>query len=36
MTNHEAPDDIDLRSGNRLPLPRREDLDEHTRPIFDR
>ena len=36
MTNHEAPDDIDLRSGNRLPLPRREDLDERTRPIFDR
>jgi len=36
MTNNEIPDDIDSRSGNRLPPPRREDLDEHTRPIFDR
>ena len=36
MTNHEVPGDIDTRSGNRLPPPRREDLDERTRPVFDR
>ena len=36
MTSDDVPSDIDPRSGNRLPLPRREDLDERTRPIFDR
>jgi len=36
MTSDNVPSDIDPQSGNRLPLPRREDLDERTRPIFDR
>ncbi len=36
MTGDTAPGDIDPRSDNRLPLPRREDLDDATRPIFDR
>jgi 4-carboxymuconolactone decarboxylase len=36
MTSDDVPSDIDPQSGNRLPLPRREDLDERTRPIFDR
>ena len=36
MTSDDVPGDIDPQSGNRLPLPRREDLDERTRPIFDR
>ena len=35
MTN-DMPGDIDPQSGNRLPLPGREDLDERTRAIFDR
>jgi 4-carboxymuconolactone decarboxylase len=30
-----APGDIDPQSGNRLPLPRREDLDEPARRIYD-
>ncbi len=36
MTSDGVSGDIDPRSGNRLPPPRREDLDERTRPIFDR
>ncbi len=36
MTSDDAPGDIDPQSDNRLALPRREDLDERTRPIFDR
>ena len=36
MTETETPRDIDPDSGNRLPLPRREDLDARTEPIFDR
>ncbi len=36
MTSDDRPDDIDPDSGNRLPLARREDLDERTTPIFDR
>ncbi len=36
MTSDEVAGDIDPRSGNRLALPRREDLDERTRPLFDR
>ncbi len=36
MTSENAPGDVHPDSGNRLPLPRREDLDERTRPIFDR
>ena len=36
MTSDDVPVDIDPRSGNRLPPPMREDLDERTRPIFDR
>jgi len=31
-----APDDIDPQSGFRLPLPKREDLDEAARAIYDR
>ncbi len=36
MTSDGVSGDIDPRSGNRLPPPRHEDLDERTRPIFDR
>jgi 4-carboxymuconolactone decarboxylase len=36
VTDKQAPDDIDPRSDNRLPPPRREDLDERTFPIYDR
>ena len=31
-----APEDIDPQSGFRLPLPKREDLDEAARAIYDR
>ena len=36
MTSNEVPSDTDPRSGNRLPPPNREDLDERTLPLYDR
>jgi 4-carboxymuconolactone decarboxylase len=35
MTQRHVPSDIDPESGFRLPLPRREDLDDGSRKIYD-